>query len=183
MTTASAPESPLRKEGRLFGEWSTRFINALVNKVFELSPEAASIRFISLLLLFFMTAFLISLIYYPPALWLQRIADILNYVLIEAYRRTYVGDPITSFMGFVWQVVKDPRNLHFLPIMLASFFISLQSAAIYLADIFNLEDVSIARRHVSEVSTGWGGDQPIRFTMGEIAEGSQNSPNFLIGGP
>ena len=144
MTIPDAPESPLAKEIRLFNEGFARFGNALLNKIFDLSPRAAAIRSAWLFILFLVTGFLLSLIAYPPILWAQRIQDIFLYLFNSAYRSTYIGDPIVSFLLFAWQVFIDPRNLHLVPLLLAPFFISLQSAAIYLADIFELEDVSIA---------------------------------------
>ena len=122
------------------------------------------------------------MIYYPLGLWFQRIQDIFLFVFNSAYRATYQGDPLLSLVSFAWQVFIDPRNLHFLPLMLASFFISLQSAAIYLADIFEIEDISIARNHVFEVALS-GSDDVIRISEGEVMEEHKKSPNFLIGGP
>lgn len=182
MTISEHPESPLQKESRLFSEGFSRFVNALLNKVFDLSPRAAAVRSVWLTVLFFLTAFALSLINYPLGLWLQRVQDIFLYTFNSAYRATYVGNPLLSLILFAVQVLLDPRNLHFLPIMLASFFISLQSAAIYLADIFELEDVAIARKHVLEVSLS-GSDDTIRISKGEVLEEHQSSPNFLIGGP
>jgi hypothetical protein len=182
MTTPDISESPLRKESRLFSEGSTRFVNALVNKVFDLSPQASAIRSLWLVILFFLTGFLFSLINYPLGLWFQRLQDVFLFVFNSAYRATYQGDPLLSLVLFGLQVFVDPRNLHFVPLMLASFFISLQSAAIYLADIFEIEDVSIARSHVFEVALS-GSDDTIRISKGEVIEAHQKSPNFLIGGP
>lgn len=182
MNTTGVPESPLKKEGRLFSEWLTRFANAVVNRIFDLSPQASAIRSVWIVILFFLTGFVISLVYYPLGLWFQRIQDIFLFVFNSAYRATYQGDPLLSLVSFAWQVFIDPRNLHFLPLMLASFFISLQSAAIYLADIFEIEDVSIARNHVFEVALS-GSDDVIRISEGEVLEEHRKSPNFLIGGP
>lgn len=182
MNAAGTPESPLKKEGRLFSEWLSRFANALVNKVFDLSPQASALRSIWLVILFLLTGFLLSLVYYPLGLWFQRIQDIFLFVFNSAYRATHQGDPLLSLVLFAWQVFIDPRNLHYLPLMLASFFISLQSAAIYLADIFEIDDVSIARNHVFEVALS-GSDDTIRISKGEVAEEHRTSPNFLIGGP
>jgi hypothetical protein len=182
MTRNGIPESPLRKEVRLFSEGFSRVLSALMNKLFDLSPRAASIRLVWLVILFFLTGFLISLNNYPLVLWLQRLQDIFLYIFNRSYRETYVGDPLLSMALFVWQVFIDPRNLHLIPLMLAPFFISLQSAAMYLADIFELEDVSVARKHVLEVALT-GSDETIRISKGAVIEEDQQSPNFLIGGP
>jgi hypothetical protein len=58
----------------------------------------------------------------------------------------------------------------------------LQSAAIYLADIFELENVSIARKFITEVSLT-GSNATIRISHGEISNAHKESPTFLIGGP
>ena len=182
MITQNIHESPLQKEQRLFGERFARLGNTLLNKVFDLTPQSAARRATWLVILFFASGFLLSLINYPLSLWAQRLQDIFLYLFNPAYRATYVGDPFAAFTLFVLQVVLDPRNIRFLPLLLAPFFISLQSAAIYLADIFELEDVSIARSHVSEVALS-GSDETIRISKGEISEEHRNSPNYLIGGP
>lgn len=183
MNTASRPESVLGKEWRLFQEGFIRLVNAYLNMMFDLSPKASSGRFWAFVILFFVSGFLLSLINYPLTLWLARAQDIFLYFFSSAYRQGYTtGDPISNLVLFALQVFFDPRNLRFLPLLLAPYFISLQSAAIYLADIFNLADVSIARRHILEVALG-GSDETIRIAKGEIAEEDKKSANFLIGGP
>ena len=76
----------------------------------------------------------------------------------------------------------DPRTLLYLPLFLLSFFIAYQAAAFYLADIFELDDVGVARNFVSEVALS-GRDEAIRITQGEVPDKHRSSPNFLIGGP
>ncbi len=182
MNTTLKPETVLQKEWRLFKERFVRLVNAYLNMMFDLSPKASSGRFWAFVILFFISGFLLSLINYPLSLWLARIQDIFFYIAYSAYRETYVGNPITNLINFAWQVFIDPKNLRFLPLLLAPYFISLQSAAIYLADIFNLADVSIARRHILEVALG-GSDETIRIAKGEIIEEDKKSANYLIGGP
>jgi hypothetical protein len=60
--------------------------------------------------------------------------------------------------------------------------IALQSAAAYLADIFELEDVSVAREFIMQVALT-GSRKSITIGNGEIAEKDKNSPIYLIGGP
>ena len=75
------------------------------------------------------------------------------------------------------------------PVFLAPFFIALQCAAIYLADVFELENnadigvgVRVARDFIWEVALS-GSDETIRIKQGEIAEEHRLSSNYLIGGP
>ncbi len=183
MTTAMNPESALQKEWRLFKEGLLRLVNAYLNMMFDVSPKVASGRFWAFAILFFVSGFLLSLINYPLNLWVARVQDIFLFFFNSAYRAGYTaGDPISNLVLFALQVFFDPSNLRFLPLLLAPYFISLQSAAIYLADIFNLDDVSIARRHILEVALG-GSDETIRISKGEISEEDRKSPNYLIGGP
>ena len=182
MTISSPPETLLQKEQRLFREGFARLGNALLNKLFELTPKAAARRMTWLIFLFLTSGFIFSLINYPINLWATRLQDIFLYLFNGAYRATYVGNPFFNFILFGLQVFVDPRNLRFVPLLLAPFFISLQSAAIYLADIFELDDVSVARSFVSEVALS-GSDETIRISSGEIVEEHRKSPNFLIGGP
>jgi len=183
MNSPIRPESALQKEWRLFKEGFVRLMNAYLNSMFDLSPKASRGRFWAFVILFFLTIILLSLINYPLTLWLERAQDIFLYFFNAPYRAAYTaGDPISNFILFVLQVFLDPRTLRFFPLLLAPYFISLQSAAIYLADIFNLEDVSIARKHIIEVALG-GSDETIHISKGEIAEEDKKSANYLIGGP
>lgn len=185
MNAPFRPETGLQKEWRLFKQGFVRLVNAYLNMMFDLSPKASSGRFWAFAILFFITGFLLSLINYPLTLWLARVQDIFLYFFNASYRAGYTGgDPVSNLILFALQVFLDPRNLRFIPLLLAPYFISLQSAAIYLADIFNPEKVPVAtaRKHILEVALG-GSDETIYISKGSIAEKSENSPNVLIGGP
>ena len=52
MNTTSVPESPLKKESRLFSEWLNRLANAVVNRIYDLSPQASALRSVWLVILF-----------------------------------------------------------------------------------------------------------------------------------
>jgi len=175
-------ESALQKEQRLFKELFSRLRDALLDRLFDLRPERAARRMQYLILFFIVSGFLITLQYYPVVLWAQRIQDIFSYLFNPTFAASYVGDPFTNFMFFAFQAFSDPRVFQYLPIFLAPFFIALQSAAIYLADVFELEDVGVARSFIWEVALS-GGGKTIRVSQGEISEEHQETPTFLIGGP
>jgi len=186
MTTLAIPgggETALQKEGQLFNDLFVRLGNAILNRIFDLRPERAARRMQYLLILFFVSGFLVTLRYYPLGLWAQHIQSIFLYLFNPAFAATFVGeDPITNFLFFALQAFTDPRAFQYLPIFLAPFFIALQSAAIYLADVFELEDVGVARRFIGEVALS-GSDETIRITQGDISDAHRESPNYLIGGP
>lgn len=185
MTSLAVPtgESALQKEGQLFRDLFIRLGNALLNRIFDLRPESAASRLQNLTFLLFFIWFLISVRYYPLPQWAQHLQEAFLFVFNpNFYAQTYGGNGITKFLFFAMGALTDPRVFQYFPIFLASFFIALQSAAIYLADVFELEDVSVARTFVWGVALS-GSEATIRVTQGEVAEVHRESPNYLIGGP
>ena len=175
-------ETPLQKETQLFRELFARLLNALLNRIFDLRPEKAARRMRYLILLFIGSVFLVSLRFYPLDLWTKFVRDIFLYYLNPAYPSIYVGNPLTNFANFVLHVFTDPRIFQYFPIFLAPFFIALQSASLYLADIFELEHVRVARGFVWSVALS-GSEETIRVSQGGISEEDKHSPAYLIGGP
>ena len=184
MTTVaiSTRESALQKEGNLFRELFIRLGNALLNRIFDLSPSSASRRFQNLFILLLFTWFLISLRYHPLNLWGQHLQNIFLVVFNPAFAQTFTENQFITFFFFAWRALTDPRVFQYFPIFLASFFIALQSAAIYLADVFELEDVGVARKFVWGVALS-GSNDVIRVSQGDIADTFLETPTFLIGGP
>lgn len=180
--TAPAPETSLQKELRLFNELFSRLIDVLLNRIFDLRPEYAARRLWYLIILFFIVGFLISLRLYPLELWTYHIRDIFLYIFNMEYATTYPGNPFINLTGFVSQVFTDPRIFQYFPIFLASFFIALQCAALYLSDIFELDHPSVARRFIWGVALT-GSEESIRVSQGEVPEEYRFSPAYLIGGP
>ena len=188
MTTVAAAsplgETALQKELELSGELYTRLIDTFLNRIFDLRPDRANRRRWYLIFLFFFSAFLITLTHenYSLSLWAQHVQNIFLYSLNPLFAANFVGNPYENFLRFVWRAFTDPYTLQYLPILLASFFIALQSAALYLADVFELEDVRVARRFVRGVALS-GSNETIRISQGGISEESRESPTYLIGGP
>ena len=180
MTTPTI-ETTLQRERRLFRELSSRLVDTLISRIFDLRPEKAARRRGYLFILFLLSGFLISLFYYPLPLWLNYIGRIFNAILVT--NSTISADvALRDFANFILAIILDPKILQYLPVFIAPYFIALQSAAIYLADIFELEDVSVARRFVSGVALS-GSDDTLRIKKGEVPEENQETPIFQIGGP
>ena len=57
----STSETPLQKETQLFQELFARLVNAVLNRIFDLRPEKAARRMRSLILLFMIAVFVVSL--------------------------------------------------------------------------------------------------------------------------
>ena len=181
-TLGNMAETPLQKEQKLFWELFSRLVDALLNRIFDLRPEKAVRRRQFLLVLFLGTLFIISLQFYPLSLWGKYIQEIWLYYSDPAFAQNYIGNPLTNFVTFVIHVYTDPRIAQYFPIFLAPFFIALQCAALYLADIFELEHISVARNFIWAVALS-GSEETILVSHGNISEASRQSPTYLIGGP
>jgi hypothetical protein len=177
-------ESALQRELELSGELFARLRDAFLNRIFDLRPARAARRRVYLVFLFFFAGFLITLTHenYSLDTWAHYTRQALLYLFNPAFADAYPGNALEHFMWFAWGAFTDPHTLQYVPILLASFFIALQSAALYLADVFELEDVRVARRFVRAVALS-GSNETIRISQGEISEASRESPTYLIGGP
>lgn len=175
-------ETPLQKETQLFRELFSRLVNAILNRIFDLRPEKAARRMRYLILLFLVAVFVVSLRFYPMDLWTKYVRDIFLYYLTPGYSSIYVGEPLINFANYILHVFTDPRIFQYYPIFLAPFFIALQAASLYLADVFELEHVRIARGFIWSVALS-GSEETIRVSQGGISEEAKHSPTYLIGGP
>lgn len=178
----TASETPLAKERQLFRDLFSRLVDTFLNRIFDLRPEKAARRMWYLLILFVVALFVVSLRFYPLDMWTRYIRDIFSFFLNPNFPATYTGNPLVNFALFVYTVFTDPRIFQYFPVFLAPFFIALQCAALYLADIFELEHVSIARGFIWSVTLS-GSEETIRVSQGAISDEGQHSPTFLIGGP
>src|ERR1044072_1195801 len=175
-------ETPLQRERKLCQELFSRLIDAFLNRMFDLRPEKAARRTWYLIILFIGSLFIVSLRYYPIGLWAQYTQAIFLYLFNPAFAATYVGNPFLNFLVLVYRVFTDPRIFQYFPVFLAPFFIALQCAALYLADVFELEHISVARAFIWSVALS-GSEETIRVSQGEISEQGRESPTYLIGGP
>lgn len=175
-------ETPLDKERQLFRDLFSRLVDGFLNRIFDLRPEKATRRMWYLVVLFVVAVFVVSLRFYPLEMWTRYIRDIFSFFLNPNFPATYTGNPLINFALFAFTVFTDPRIFQYFPIFLAPFFIALQCAALYLADIFELEHVSVARGFIWSV-TLTGSEETIRVSQGGISEEDRLSPTFLIGGP
>ncbi len=178
----AATETNLKRELRLFSELFSRLIDAFLNRLFDLRPEKAIRRLWYLIVLFIVSSFFISLIYYPLAWWLLRIQYVVSYLLNPDFAASYPGNPFKDLWDFAVKALFDARVFRYFPIFLASFFIALQCAALYLTDVFELEHPSVARRFLWAVALT-GSEEVVRISQGDVPEEYRLSPAYLIGGP
>jgi hypothetical protein len=182
-TPASGPETRIQKEQRIFREQMARLVNTIVNNMFDLKARSALNRLAWLTLLFFGLGFLISLKPHPLSEWTQALQDCFLYLFNPAFAvRYYNGNPLINLFWLGFDAYFNPYTLQHLPIFLIPFFIAHQAASFYLADIFELRNVSIARKFIRQVALT-GSKDSIRFTEGEVLQEHFESPIYQIGGP
>ena len=178
--TSERVKSPFQKELEVSGAQIKRLTNCMLNKIFDLTVKGSQRRNQMLIFLFLALGTFFIIRAHSLADWGTQIGNLFSYFLRPQFALDNQNTPII-FFNFVLEAFK-PEAFRFLPIFVVPFVIALQSAAIYLADIFELEDVGVAREFILQVAlTGSG--KSIAIGNSEIAEKYKNSPIYLIGGP
>lgn len=70
----------------------------------------------------------------------------------------------------------------YIPLIIVVYAVAKAKAATYLADVFEIEDETIASDFIEEIAFGYGSDR-ITINQGKISEKDEESPLILIGGP
>lgn len=175
------PETALKKEMRIFREQISRLFGCLLNKVFDLTEKGSRRRSRMLLVAFLALGLFLRLVFYPSPDGRNEFTHLMQYLLNPAYAQAAPTAPL-DFLKFVAGPLFAPEMLRLLPVLFLPFLIALQAAATYLADIFELKQISIARDFIVQVALT-GNHKHIRIRGGEVVEEDRNSPIFLIGGP
>ena len=175
------PETPLQKEGRIFREQIKRLGNCFINKTFELTVSGSQRRNRVLIVLFILMGFVATLSVHPLTDWRLELGSLFE-SLFTLELAGQVPQRLMHFTWFVFEAVTDPRTLRFLPLVVLPYMIALQSASMYLADIFELKNIETAREFILQV-TLQGSNKSIRIGNGDVAEEDKNSPIYQIGGP
>lgn len=183
MTVSGSPQKvqgAFQKELNNFGDQIRRLANCLLNKIFDLTVKGSQRRNQLLIFLFFALGAFYVIRSHSLADWGTQISNLFSFLFNAEYARANTTT-LKIFFDFVKEAFR-PEALRYLPIFVVPFVIALQSAAIYLADIFELEDVSVARDFIVQVALT-GNQKSIKIGNGEIAENDKSSPIYLIGGP
>ncbi len=175
------PETALQKETRILREELGRLGNCILNKTFDLTLKGSQRRNQALIILFLLLGALFAISTHPLAAWGSEIGLFFRYLFNQTFAQTTPDAP-AQFFSFAFGAILAPQTLRFLPIFILPFIFALQAAATYLADIFEIEQIEIAREFIRQVALT-GGHHSIRIGQGEVAEADKKSPIYLIGGP
>lgn len=185
MTPSNIPkhESKLEREQRIFGEQFRRLGNVIVNKWFDLKPSSAGRRMMILIMFLILAGFVISLTPYPLSEWRNHLERAFLYLF------TSNDKSIIAIIGIMFELITlgvraffNPYVFWYAPAFFLPIFIAFQGAAFYLADIFELDDIRVARKFLRQVSLT-GSKDVIHISQGEIAPEDRDSPISKIGGP
>jgi hypothetical protein len=174
-------ETILQKEVRILRENLRRVANCILNKTFELTVKGSNRRNRALTLLFITLGIFFTLRTHPLAAWANELSLVFQYLLNPNIAQASPDTP-RQFFEFTFGAILSPRALRYLPLFLLPFFIALQSAATYLADIFELEKIETAREFIRQVALT-GSRNVMHVGKGDVIESDRTSPVYLIGGP
>lgn len=180
-TTSQKAQNAFQRELEEFRRQFARLGNCFVNRVFDLSVHGSQRRNQMLILLFLVVGVFFTLSAHSLADWNAEIGRLFQYFFNASYAQQNPDAP-RLFFEFTFGAVLSPRTLRYLPVFILPFMLALQSAAIYLADIFELSDVKVARDFIIQVALS-GGREKLHIKNGEVVEKDKSSPIYLIGGP
>ena len=183
MTTATDPqvfsETAIKREGTILRGLLKRIGNAILNRVFALNIEGSNLRRNMLIVLFLLAGFLITLPQFGSD-WRGYMRNMFTAIFTNP---AALSDAFEQFVLFLFRAVTSATTLHLLPVFVLPFILALHFASVYLADIFETEDINIARKFVSEVAL-MGGDNHLRIRSDKIDDAEiDKSPITQIGGP
>ena len=174
-------ETALQRERRVFQEEVRRLRNCFLNKAFDLTAKGSRRRSMVLMGMVLILGAFISLQSHPLYEWAPELSRLFQYLFNPVFSAAAPDTP-AAFVSFALGTFFEPKTLRCIPVFALPFFFALQAAATYLADIFELDRVHIARKFIMGVAFN-GGQKGIRIGAGEVSTESLDSPVYLIGGP
>jgi hypothetical protein len=179
--TVIKPESALQRESRILKEQINRLTGWMLNGIFDLSMSSARRRGALLGFLFILIGFLFGLRIHPLSDWTQALQGLFSAILVSVDPNA-ISVALNHLFTIILESYLAPETLRYLPVVAIPFLIAWQMAALYLADIFELEHVGVAREFLMQVALT-GSMRFIRVSQGEIIEKHRESPIAQIGGP
>src|SRR6266496_1527157 len=183
MTLSGNPghKSELKNELQNLREQMMRLVDVTLNGWFELKAGSAYYRLACLVIFLLLAGFVVSLTLYPLREWRNHLQQFFIY-LFNSTNKSIKANSFFDLIRLGARAYLNPYVCWYAPAFFVPIFIAYQAASFYLADIFNLDRVSIARKFIRQVALT-GGRNVIHITEGDIAAEDQYSPIAKIGGP
>ncbi len=176
----NAPPSLLSIETKAAAERVKQLLDIVLNGAFALTRKASRVRQTLFAFLLFLTGFILGLRVVAWSIWLLAIRTV--FVNIFSLDLIAINSSLETLLTLAWNAFFSRETIKYLPVFLTPFLLALHFASVYLQDIFELEQVSIARRFILRAAFGTSYEK-IHIREGQIAEENKNSPLFLVGGP
>lgn len=184
MTTPppNRPFSELEQQLSLTSEEIRRLADVSLNCLFALTPGGARRRRFALRILLLLAAMGWGLYRLDRSAFIEHARNLFVLLLDPAISGAPGGNPGQALFELVLLAYWDGRVIQFLLILGLASLVARRLAAIYLADIFEINDISTARKFIIQVALT-GSKETIRISGGDVASESERSPVHLIGGP
>jgi hypothetical protein len=176
------PETELQQQFRQLVFEAKHLIDVLINCFYSLTREGAQRRAMALMGLFVFITLFFGLFSRDYTDWATLIGNSLLYLLNPTLASSFPENPIQKFFQVLLEVYISANGFHYLFLIVLPFFVAWRLAAIYLADIFELEKISTASNFIMQTALT-GGNTKIHIRDGDIAPEDEHSPAYLIGGP
>lgn len=165
--------SSYQKELHTISSGINSFINSILNFLFSPNPKMGNIRYLFFQIMFFFTWILCAFTFNRPGdldyAWLEFLYTI-PYPIMGTLKNI-----IELFLA--WDVLLVMFSLYM------GFFIAIKLAAIYLADIFDIKEISISEKYLKQSAFSFPVYYQIHIEDAHVRQEDQKSPIFKIGGP
>jgi hypothetical protein len=150
-----------------------RYLDKFLDLIFSLTSTAGNIRSIFLLMLFFGIWLILSLVLNSPGDKYISLFPFLDPGLPQIFQT------LNHLLGlmFSWNVII------LMSAILTGIYIALHITATYLADIFDLDKLSIAQNYLKQTAFSTLAFKCIHIENGMVRDEDQSSPIIRIGGP
>lgn len=184
MTTSppNGPPTELEQQmGHTLKEFG-RFADVSLNCLFALTREGARRRILVLLVLLLLAGTAWGLARQDRPELLEHARNLFVFLLDPTVATSPEANPVSDLLELILIAYWDERVLEYGLILGLSFLVAWRLAAIYLADIFEINEISTARKFIIQVALT-GGKGTMRISGGDVVPESEGSPVHLIGGP
>ena len=151
----------------------SNFSDYFLNLIFSTSNRAGTIRNIFFQILFVLTWIICAFTFHQPG---EIDYPWLDFLLLIPFPITKTVVSIIELF-LAWDVLLVMVTIFF------SYLIAIQFASIYLADIFELKDLSISENYIKQSAFSSSGYYQIQIENAQVRTEDQKSPIFRIGGP
>jgi hypothetical protein len=165
--------SHLEKDFERTSNFFINYVDSLINSIFSTSSKAGNIRSVFLQILFFLTWLICAFTFHQPG---EIDYPWLDFLFAIPY-------PIVSIIVNIIELFLAWDVLLVMFSIFMGYHIAANLASIYLADIFDIKDITISERYVKQSAFSFPVYYQIHIENAQVRSEDQISPIYRIGGP